>query len=258
MTFNSTLKEVSSNVTQNSEKLVILFGWSGSNHKYLSKYSEIFSERKMNTVQMTNTLYIDTNAPKVEILVKEIDEYFQLSKKENFSIYFHVMSNGGLFNYVKALKLIETKSFKHWKPLIKGVIFDSCPGELTATTYSKVLTVQMENFILKTIAYYLILVFIILQSVLSICIPSLRYNTNEMLIDPFLKNTLHDSVPLLIIYSEKDELINHKFIDKLLIQLKSYDKLVFSKKFTDSDHVAHYRKYSKEYLFSIDKLLNNK
>ena len=254
------LPNVTTNINRESKKIVILFGWSGSTQKLLSKYSKIYQERKMSTIQMIQFLKIDREAKSVDFLLKSIEEEFDFkNSKEEFSIFFHVMSNGGLFNYMKALKLMQTTNeFKHWKSLVKGVVFDSCPGDLTITTYATVLTTYIENSILKNFVWFLILIFMFFWKIFSICIPSLRISAEKSFIEPIIKGTFHDSIPILIIYSKKDHLIDYKFVDKFIIKLKSFDKLISSKFFLDSEHVAHYRKYPKEYLFSIDKLLNNK
>eukprot|EP01080_Neovahlkampfia_damariscottae_P005306 gene5306-8924_t len=232
------LPDVTSNINPENKKIVILFGWSGSTQKLLSKYAQIYQERKMSTIQMVAHLKIDRDAKSVDPFLKAIEEKFNFkNKQEEYSVYFHVMSNGGLFNYMKALKLMETTDeFKHWKSIVKGVVFDSCPGDLTITTYATVLTTYIDNTILKNIAWLLVVFGMLFWALFSICFSSLRVSAEKSFVEPMKKSLLHDTVPLLIIYSEKDHLIDCQYINKFIIKLTSFRKLVSSKLFKDSDH----------------------
>eukprot|EP01080_Neovahlkampfia_damariscottae_P001409 gene1409-12029_t len=232
------LSNVKATILPESKKIVILFGWSGSTHKLLSKYAEIYQERLMSTIQLTAIMQMDRDAPNVLPLLKAIDEDFQLKETfEDYSIHFHVMSNGGLFNYMKALHFIQsTDGFKHWQPLIKGVVFDSTPGDFHITTYATVLTTYMKNIVLKTILWYLIVFLMLFWTLFSLCFERLRLSADKIFVQPITNGTLHDTVPLLIIYSQKDHLIEYTFVESYISKLKKAGKLVTSKFFKESEH----------------------
>ena len=80
----------------------------------------------------------------------------------------------------------------------------------------------------------------------------------------YLKNVEKGIWPILFLYSYKDNLMTHLYIDHIIDVKKNQNpsRLIVAKKFHKSGHVAHLRKYPAEYKNELESFLfkchNNK
>ena len=73
----------------------------------------------------------------------------------------------------------------------------------------------------------------------------------------YLKNVENEIFPILFLYSFKDNLATHKYIDHIIDVKKNQNpsRLIMAKKFHDSGHVTHLRKYPEEYTAELKSFL---
>jgi hypothetical protein len=111
------IKKLNGEMKNNSKekKITIIFGWMGSTHKHLNKYSEIYKELNQNTLQFSPNFNITNH----EYYNKFYQELSQILEFENNEIIFHVFSNHGLKYFVSFMDYIE-KNKLDFKKQIKG------------------------------------------------------------------------------------------------------------------------------------------
>jgi hypothetical protein len=105
----------------NSNKLILIFGWMGSQHKNISKYSQIYEEEEFNIIQFTPNFNI-TNQDFYINMIKNIFNSLDLKNKNiKYELFIHVFSNHGLKYYITILKLLQNNEYKYLNNIIKGV-----------------------------------------------------------------------------------------------------------------------------------------
>ena len=73
----------------------------------------------------------------------------------------------------------------------------------------------------------------------------------------YLRNIENEDWPLLFLYSIKDPFMKYYYIDQIIQAKKSQNpsRIILSKKFDNSAHVAHFRKYPHEYIKKLESIL---
>ena len=83
-----------------------------------------------------------------------------------------------------------------------------------------------------------------------------KYGKNEWC-GIYLRNIENEDWPLLFLYSIKDPFMKYYYIDQI-IQVKKIQnpsRIILSKKFDSSAHVAHFQKYPHEYITKLESIL---
>jgi hypothetical protein len=75
---------------------------------------------------------------------------------------------------------------------------------------------------------------------------------------PYLKNREQEKWPMLFLYSKKDSLMPYLYVSDLIETKKKQNtsRIISSRMFEKSAHVAHMRKYPDEYKQEIKKFLD--
>ena len=73
----------------------------------------------------------------------------------------------------------------------------------------------------------------------------------------YLKNIENENWPIMFFYSYKDNLATYKYIAHIIDVKKNQNpsRLIMAKKFHDSGHVTHLRKYPEEYMTELESFL---
>lgn len=231
-------------------KIILLFGWFGSTHKNLSKYSQFYKKLGFTVVQFTPSNFDITNTKHYTLKMKDIvdllEKDFKISEKTPH-IYLHVFSNHGLKNYISLLDIMEEKEYEYLKTMIKGVIKDSCPVNITAKASATAVTAHYKNPIFLWVGYG------IFYAIFWIFLT----------IRGFFTHPINDSIglfklkkkvdhPSLYIYSVQDSITDHKFLEDFIEEKKGE---VHKKKFSNSKHVSHYQVFPEEYEKEIQQFL---
>jgi hypothetical protein len=232
---------------ENCEKLVILFGWSGSNEKNLSKYKELY-QKDFNTIQLTQEIFFlkfkdETNT--IIELLNTIEEEFNVKNNENFEIFIHVFSNGGLIRYSKFVDVIKTNKYSYFQKNFKKTIFDSCPGNLTSRSAATATTSYIKNYFYRKICYFIMYW---LTSFLKIFYILRIFQSPDQFTRKLIYDESLNGVPFLFLYSDSDDLIEYQYVEYYMDMMKMKNKTVSSFKFEGSMHVAHLLKHKEKYI----------
>lgn len=235
---------------EENNKIVLLFGWFGSTHKNLSKYSQYYKKLGFTTVQFTPSNFDITNTDhyiiKMKSIIHILEKTFHLTKLKP-NLYIHVFSNHGLKNYLALLDIIEEDQYKHINILIKGVIKDSCPVNITPRASATAVTAHYKNPIYLWIGYsFFYIIFWIFLTMRSFFAKPIN---DSIGIYKLKKKVDH---PSLFIYSVQDSITDHLFLEDF-IQEKKGD--IYTKKFHHSKHVSHYLSFPEEYEKEIQQFV---
>jgi hypothetical protein len=227
---------------EKSNKMVLLFGWFGSSHKLLLKYSEIYNKNEISSIQFTPSNFNITNSKhyeeKITKLFHLLQHHFKISQDSNFKIYFHCFSNHGLKNYISFTKLVHKKVISNFK--IHGLIADSCPVNLNANSAAHAISASSKSSILAFLTFWgSYILFTILFFTYN-----LFYRTTPNDGVGFEKIKSHQDTSALFLYSEEDKITDFKFLERFIKEFKGRKTM---KKFHRSPHVSHLILHPKEY-----------
>lgn len=240
-----------------SKKIVILFGWSGSSHKNLGKYSQIYQDKGFSTFQViqdpVSVLPLTDSNNIAEKLLKNIDLHYDLAKTQGkLTIIFHIFSNGGFVRFYKAMDLLDS-TYSHWKPFIKGIFFDSCPGKLTANSGALAASAYSSNIILRNLMYFFFYIFF---SIIGLFMGSAF--SFDLWTEKAVNCKVFDKdVFFAFIYSKTDDLIDYLHVEEFIKKLEKVNKNVKKLLFEKSPHVQHLIKNTDQYLKIMNENLSN-
>jgi hypothetical protein len=216
-------------------KIALIFGWTLSKNKFLNKYSSIYHEKNWSTVQLASKETSVTNEKiyekKMKIYLEILYELFDFSKDKEIII--HLFSNGGIRHYIGLLE--ESKKDEKYKSLrnmIKGVIFDSCPADSTMKSGALAMTEGMTNPWMRCVSYY-IMYFFMFFFMIQFLWSSEKMNI-KIGIPKLIDEEVHNNIPLLFIYSERDTISSYEYIEEFINKLNKKEKCVKVLKFKDS------------------------
>ncbi|XP_053989884.1 transmembrane protein 53 [Hylaeus volcanicus] len=124
---------------EDKRPVVVLLGWAGCQDRYLAKYSAIYEEKSCITLRYTAPVEcLFWRRDKLPYIGKRLIQVIIDKSLDQHPIFFHVFSNGGAFLYQHVSLAMQQSN----TPLkVKGVIFDSAPGERRLTTLFKAVSV---------------------------------------------------------------------------------------------------------------------
>jgi len=124
-------------ISQCETPIALIFGWGGSSHKNVDKYSEIYRKAGCTTVQYvlpTRHLFRDTDQiPDImDNILTQLEEYNILNRQ----VYIHCLCDTGVMCY-QGLDIAARRSRRNLN--IQGVVWDSCPGPFPEVTLVRML-----------------------------------------------------------------------------------------------------------------------
>ncbi|KAL3867876.1 hypothetical protein ACJMK2_040722 [Sinanodonta woodiana] len=235
------------------EPVVLLLGWLGCEEKHLAKYSDIYEKRGCITIRYIApkeiTFFKTELLPAVASKLLDLLQDYSL---EDNPIFFHIFSNNGSYVYTNILKVLhEDKEQKLAKLQVKGVMFDSAPGQRRLHQAARAFAIfAPSNFMMKilmVIGVYMYLFWTGLK-----CMFIKLYNPKSLMDSPHYvyENLLNDSYhwPQLYLYSEADKIIPYQDIDKMIEYRRSLGVRVDSVRWNDTAHVSHLMVHREAYM----------
>lgn len=259
--------------------VVILLGWWGAQMKHVQKYATLYRERNCATVTaiveskaiLTLDIYsLEAFAQKLAsqtaTVVREMEQAHGDEGKK-IPVMIHSFSNGGAYPLWRLEVLIErammeknVTDIKQTQDLLligdrlRGEIFDSAPCFPDNASAIKAMKHSISNPILRNIFRVTLLIHVFLVHVYRI----LFSNKSDPRID-FWKHVTESRLCLnqAYVYSAMDDITNVKMLDELVSTRQGHEYAhILVKKFDDSEHVQHYRKYQSEYCELMDTFLD--
>ena len=236
-------------VYQEERPVVVLLGWAGCKDRYLAKYSAMYEEKGCITLRYTAPVEcLFWRRDKMPYIGKRLIQVITDKSLDQYPIFFHVFSNGGAFLYQHVSLAMQQAN----TPLkVKGVIFDSAPGERRLTALFKaisaiigghpVLNIPMSFFI--TIFLSVLWFFEVIAHAFGLGYP---VQTN-----PIALAEEAYSWPQLFLYSNTDTLIPASDVEKFASRRAERGVRVQLVLFTNSPHVKHYTTYPDVYVNTV-------
>jgi len=112
--------------------IALIFGWGGSSHKNVEKYSSIYRKSGCTTVQYvlpTRHLFRDTD--QIPDIMDNILQQLDAQHIQDRPVYIHCLCDTGVMCY-QGLDIAAKRSNKNLD--IQGVVWDSCPGPYPEVT----------------------------------------------------------------------------------------------------------------------------
>ncbi|XP_046415115.1 transmembrane protein 53 [Neodiprion virginianus] len=226
--------------------VVILLGWAGCQDKYLAKYSAIYEEKSCVTLRYTAPVEcLFWKRYRMRDIGRRLVQVIADMNLHEHPIFFHVFSNGGAFLYQHvsfAMQQLET-------PLkVKGVIFDSAPGERRISSLFRAISAILGGHPFTNIPMsFVITIFLSILWLFEVIAQSLKEGCPIPTNPIALAEETH-SWPQLFLYSNTDDLIPAKDVEKFASRRAARGVRVQMVRFTDSPHVKHYAAYREVYI----------
>ncbi|KAL0277325.1 UNVERIFIED_CONTAM: hypothetical protein PYX00_004663 [Menopon gallinae] len=235
--------------------VIVLLGWAGCQDKYLSKYSAIYEQRGCITLRCTApvvaTFMRHDRLPKLG--KKLLDVIYDMTLDEH-PIFFHIFSNGGAFFYQHISFHMQRQERKLQ---VKGVIFDSAPGEKRFYSVYRALSAiiggsQWYNVPLAfVIALFLFLSFLIMAYIKAFL------HMKKPQTDPIVLADEPFNWPQLFIYSKNDELVRFEDVEKFISMREKRGIRVERLCLENSPHVQHLITVREQYITTVLNFVHN-
>jgi hypothetical protein len=258
--------------------VVILLGWWGAQMKHVQKYSALYQERNCVTVTgiveskaiLTLDIYaLEAFAQKLAsqtaTVVREMEQAPNNGGKK-IPVMIHSFSNGGAYPLWRLEVLIErammeknvaeiqkTQDLLLIGDRLRGEIFDSAPCFPDNNSAMKAMKHSISNTILRNIFRVTLLIHVFL-----VLVHRILFNKSDSRMD-FWKHMTESRLCLnqAYVYSTMDDITDVKMLEELVSARQGHAHAhILVKKFDDSEHVQHYRKYQSEYCELMDTFLD--
>ena len=235
--------------SKDKQPVVVLLGWAGCQDRYLAKYSAIYEQKSCITLRYTAPVEcLFWRRDKMPYIGKRLIQLIRDKSLDEHPIFFHVFSNGGAFVYQHlSLAMQQAKT-----PLkVKGVIFDSAPGERRVTALFKAISAiigghpftNIPMSVLITLFLSILWFFEVIAHAFGRGYP---VQTN-----PIALAEESYSWPQLFLYSNADTLIPASDVEMFATRRAERGVQVQLVLFTDSPHVKHYATYRDVYVNTV-------
>jgi len=257
-----------SEFVHSQKPIALIFGWGGSSHKNVAKYSSIYQKAGCTTIQYvlpTRHLFRDTDQiPELmDNVLTQMEEYNILERP----VYIHCLCDTGVMCY-QGLDIAAGRSERNLN--IQGVVWDSCPGPYPEFTAIRLLVFSVVWFLccIRDWATG--------EASLTDCFNSTYSMITDRVIPSFVDNwngkpvqySLIEGIwaghfgrdhcshrvgmPELFLYSNKDYYLSHNYLEDTVLTLRQKLGAPFRAiKFEGSPHVAHLRNHNKVYTDEI-------
>lgn len=264
---NQDVKPIAENTT------ALIFGWAGAQPKYVQTYSKLYANEfgigaHGYILPMDLTFNYDQEAQRK--LAQECLEQVGKMNTGN-KLVIHCFSNNGFAFYKHVSQLLLEENNANFQ-LIGGIL-DSCPGPLSFIPYLAQYLGLEKSIHADTpllFPWKLPLVYgyfqfteekrSILVSIFkgfSMILPSFmnyfKYERSLEWAGNYMKYKENYQFPLLFLYSKKDDLMAHSYVSKVIHAKKAQNpqRMIISKLYEKSSHVAHIRTYPDSYRSEI-------
>ncbi|CAK9825404.1 Transmembrane protein 53 [Anthophora retusa] len=234
---------------KHEQPVIVLLGWAGCQDKYLAKYSAIYEEKCCITLRYTAPVKcLFWQRDKLPNIGKRLIKVIKSKNLDQHPIFFHVFSNGGAFLYQHVSLAMQ----KDYTPLkVKGVIFDSAPGERRLTALFKAISAIIGGHPLMNIPMSLLItIFLSILWLLEVIAHALG-REYPVQTNPFALVEESYSWPQLFLYSNADTLIPASDVEKFASRRAERGVWVQLVLFTNSPHVKHYATYRDVYANTV-------
>ncbi|XP_077255914.1 transmembrane protein 53 isoform X2 [Temnothorax americanus] len=233
---------------EDKRPVVILLGWAGCQDRYLAKYSSIYEEKSCITLRYTAPVEcLFWRRDKMPYIGKRLLRVITDKRLDEHPIFFHVFSNGGAFLYqhVSLAMQMANTPFK-----VRGVIFDSAPGERRLTALFKAISAIIGGHPLTNLPMSFIFTFFL--SVLWFFeVIAQAFSRAPIQTNPIALAEEAYSWPQLFLYSNSDTLIPASDVEKFASRRAERGVRVQLVLFTNSPHVKHYATYRDVYVNTV-------
>ena len=244
--------------------LVLIIGWANCRQKQIARYSELYEKQGCTTISVSScqlykfalfydSLFVDDTKIVIDAMKSQLDVSC------NRPIFLQLFSMIGPYIYLNILHYYYQvgkdqfqlaklqKSKEEIIPNIRGVVYDSPAIEpTTVTMLSDALNVGVTNTTLLSM----------IERFSDVVFPYIIHNHGMHGVCSKLLKRAPILLPQLYLYSNVDHIAPYKDIDEFIKYQKSVGADVKSKMWDDSDHVAHFRKYPKEYENLVISFIN--
>lgn len=226
----------------NSNHLIILVGWSGSNHKTLQKYANLYTNFGLPTLAIVPSLldlWFSSRGTKLTInILKTIS-----TKPVN--VLLQLFSGGPIV----VLPTLQHYLSQYPNIDLKGIIFDSGPAEFSykAGTEASKLLLKQGGFIYYAYAFA--------AALTGITIEALNGKRKRREVDLVFQSHLLEGVPQLYLCSETDTVVPIERVRELTFKEKEKERDVEIKIWENSEHVRHFMMYPDEYQDQVTRFL---
>lgn len=219
----------------NRPDLALLVGWAASSHRVLKKYTSIYNTAGVPAICVVPSLFDMWSSKKGDTLTRGLLD--GLSVLPSCNIILHLFSSGPT-----VVLPTLTRQLPHLPSIkLKGIIFDSGPGNFTQETgmnAAKLAFKQAGNSFLPLYVFASVC-----GTTASLLVGKKK---RQELTDALHSPVLH-SVPQLYLCSEIDTVSPLKWVDSIVQDQKSRGRDVEMKVWKDSGHVRHYATYPIDY-----------
>ncbi|XP_057333328.1 transmembrane protein 53 [Microplitis mediator] len=240
----------------NKKPVIVLLGWAGCQDKYLAKYSAIYEEKSFITLRCTAPVeYLFLRHDKLPSIGRKLLNIIKERNLDEHPIIFHIFSNGGAYLY-QHVSLAMDQINNNIK--VKGVIFDSAPGERRITSLFKALSAIMGgNPVINIPFSFVITVFLSILWICETISHALGLSNLPSPSNPYTLINESNKWPQLFLYSNADTLIPAADVEKFAYYRAKRGVEVQLVLFTDSPHVKHYAVYRDVYIDIVCNFIND-
>lgn len=248
--------------------IVLLLPWWLSKSRSVEKYVDLYrsnprvSEVIVHAGTTAELLGIKQNQATQKILKKlrTTSNALRRMSGHNPIVIIQSMSNmGGTVLAGSLQKLREDESFD-----VKGVVLDSCPGDLTFETFIRAfLASQKKINTSAAVGSLLASVILLLPSkfalrVAVILIFASMYYFEKRLSDGYHRSIIESSreIPKLFLYSLSDPLVSFRTIENVASVMEMNGDLVMRQRFENTPHVGHLGKETAVYNSTVQTFLD--
>ncbi|XP_014223542.1 transmembrane protein 53 [Trichogramma pretiosum] len=234
--------------------LVVLLGWAGCQDKYLAKYSAIYEERSCITLRCTAPVeYLFWRRDRLPHISRQLIQVIADKCTTDHPVFFHVFSNGGAIFYQHISYAMQQAG----SPLkVKGVIFDSSPGERRITSLYRAISAIVGGHPVTNLPISLVITFFLSFIWLFEIIAHAISKRGTVKTDPSDLAEETYSWPQIFLYSNTDTLIRASDVERFATRRAERGVRTQLVLFTDSPHVKHFATYRDVYISSVCNFIN--
>eukprot|EP00094_Tigriopus_californicus_P005564 TCALIF_05361-PA protein Name:"Similar to Tmem53 Transmembrane protein 53 (Mus musculus)" AED:0.05 eAED:0.05 QI:0/0/0/0.5/1/1/2/0/293 len=235
--------------------VVILLGWAGSTDIDLQKYARVYEEKGFDSVrQITPKYTVFYGAKHVPGYSKHLLNFLKTNQLSQRPLIFHMFSNMGVLSLQELEPLVrEDGEFQEILPHIRGLVFDSCPGKPTLTSFFYALT----DHVLTGPYFWRYIQFVgQVFKLIFTSITSPNNGSRSSWYEYLTKDSLF-RMPMMFLFSKGDQCIPKSDIQALASKLESEDVQVTQVDFIDSPHVGHWDRYPAQYNEAVVKFMTS-
>ena len=242
---------------------VVILGWLGASPRHFHKYWQLWSEKLGADVLLTlRPTIVQTALPHLagdSEIIRAFEKTVQPLSSERRPIFVHCLSNAGFIAFGRILHL---GSHGGSKPLTSfldalsdhkaGIIIDSAPSLPTPEIWARGLLSAMYQRTATHIETDMPLRYNMARNVSQLYLhqPPIKRTISE--IHHAWTSVLPQTCRQLYLYSSGDTLIPYNAVEKFIdFQKASLHRRVYTKKWTDSDHVEHLKVHPEEYAQTV-------